>query len=133
LSIVVAYLTERRWAKVVDPGWSECDLVIYCHPYTEVRACTVQEDHGSGRRLIRVRFQMRPRAPFWLACILALAVSAAAGVWLGPLAAITAAGGLVLALAAIWWHAARRSGRAVSVFDQAAGNLDMICCEQHPC
>jgi O-antigen biosynthesis protein len=131
LSVVVAYLTERRWAKVIDPGWSDRDLVIYCHPWTEVRACTVQEDHGSGRRLVRVRFQMRPRAPIWLAGVLAFAIAAAAGVWLGVIAGVGIASSLLAALSGVWWHAARRSGRAVSVFDHAAGKLEMICCEQH--
>src|SRR5262249_53764790 len=61
LGAVVSYLTERRWAKVVDHGWADWDLVVYCHPWAEVRVATVQEDHGSGRRLIRARFAVRFR------------------------------------------------------------------------
>jgi hypothetical protein len=57
LEAVVAYLTERRWAKVVDNGWSNWDVLVNCQPWTDVRACTVQEDHGSGKRLFRVRFR----------------------------------------------------------------------------
>jgi GT2 family glycosyltransferase len=130
LSVVVAYLTERRWAKVVDPGWSDRDLVIYCHPWTEVRVCTVQENHGSGRRLIRVRFQMHPRGAMWLAVAVAAAGVAAAGVWLGALAGLATAGGLLMVFGSVWCHSARRSGRAVSVFDHAARQLELVSCER---
>lgn len=130
LSVVVAYLTERRWAKVVDPGWSDRDLVIYCHPWTEVRVCTVQEDHGSGRRLIRVRFQMRPRGVMWLVGTFAIATSIAVGFSFGFLSGSAALASTAIVLAAIWSHAARRSGRAISVFDNAANKLEMVCCRQ---
>jgi hypothetical protein len=130
LNAVVAYLTERRWAKVVDPGWSNLDLVIYCHPWTEVRVCTVQEDHGSGRRLIRVRFQMRPRGVLWLAGGVAMACAVTIAITVGALAGLAFGGCMVVAFTEIWWHAARRSGRAISVFARAANRLEMVCCEQ---
>jgi hypothetical protein len=129
LNTVVQYLTERRWAKVVDPGWSDRDLVIYCHPWTEVRVCSVQEDHGSGRRLIRVRFQMCPRASFWLAIILSSLTGTVAAVWLGALSAVGFALPSAIALLGVWRYAAHRSGRAVSVFDHAATKLELICCQ----
>jgi GT2 family glycosyltransferase len=129
LSAVVAYLTERRWAKVVDPGWSDRDLVIYCHPWTEVRVCSVQEDHGGSGRLIRVRFQMRPRAAMWLASAVGLVTTAVLGAWLGTLIGAATAGGVALALVGVWWHATRCSGRAISVFDYAAGKLELFSCE----
>ena len=130
LRVVVAYLTERRWAKVVDPGWSDRDLVIYCHPWTEVRVCTVQENHGSGRRLIRVGFQMRPRSAMWLACLVATAGAAAVGIGAGLGAGLATAAGLLVAMICVWWDAARRGGRAVSVLDHAAGQLELISCER---
>jgi GT2 family glycosyltransferase len=37
LDAVAAYLTERRWAKELGAGWEAWDLLIYCHPLTEVR------------------------------------------------------------------------------------------------
>jgi GT2 family glycosyltransferase len=131
LNAVVAYLTERRWAKVVDPGWSNHDLIIYCHPWTQVRVCTVQEDHGSGRRLIRVRFQMRPRGIMWLAGCASVALAAATGMWVGVSVGVAFGVSLVAALAGVWWHAAWRSGRAISVIDHEASNLEMVCCEHH--
>jgi hypothetical protein len=130
LNAVVAYLTERRWAKVVDPGWSNRDLLIYCHPWTEVRICTVQEDHGSGRRLIRARFQMRPRGVMYLALAAAIIVTALVVTRIGIIAAAVVSSALLFVFAAIWAHAAQRSGRAVSVFDHAAAKLDMVQCEK---
>jgi hypothetical protein len=62
---------------------------------------------------------------------LALAIATAVGVWPGVLAGSAIAGSLLVALVGLWCHAARRSGRAVSVFDHAASKLEMICCEQH--
>ncbi len=129
LNAVVAYLTERRWAKVVDPGWADRDLVIYCHPCTEVRICTVQEDHGSGRRLIRARFQMRPRGVMYLAIAAAVAVTSLVGAQLGVFAAALTFSALALTFAAIWTHAARRSGRSISVLNHAAAKLEMACCK----
>jgi O-antigen biosynthesis protein len=60
LDRVVAYLEDQRWAAEVDSGWSDWDLEIYCHPWTAVQVTTTQEDHGSGKRLIRVRYRLRP-------------------------------------------------------------------------
>ena len=59
LDRVVAYLNERRWGKSLDSGWSDGDLEVHCHPWTTVQVCTAQEDHGSGKRLIRVRYRLR--------------------------------------------------------------------------
>jgi GT2 family glycosyltransferase len=129
LNAVVAYLTERRWAKVVDPGWSDRDLVIYCHPWTEVRVCTVQEDHGAGRRLIRARFRMIPRSAMGLAVCAAAIGSIAAGVWLGTLSGLVVMGITALCLSCVWGHAAWQCGRALSVFDNAASKLELTCCE----
>jgi hypothetical protein len=129
LSAVVAYLTERRWAKAIDPGWSDWDVVVYCHPWTEVAACTVQEDHGGGRRLIRARFRLRLRN--WARLVGAAALLAAAGVaaWLSPAAGGGIAACLLALGAGVWCRGARRAARAVAVFDRAAGKLGLIRCE----
>ncbi len=60
LDRVVAYLTNHHWALEVGSGWSDWDIEIHCHPWTVLQVCTAQEDHGSGKRLIRVRYRLRP-------------------------------------------------------------------------
>ena len=54
---LVSVLDERQCIKMVDTGWSHWDLEIPYAPMTNVRLCTAQEEHGGGRRLIRVRFK----------------------------------------------------------------------------
>src|SRR5205823_2039150 len=58
LGLAVAYLDEYRWGKVIDSGWSDWDLEVYCDRWTIIRVYSAQEEHGSGKRLIRVRFRM---------------------------------------------------------------------------
>src|SRR5207249_1008736 len=60
LSLVAADLKGCRWGLVLDSGWSEWDLEIGCHSCAILRVCTAQEDHGGGKRLIRVRYRLRP-------------------------------------------------------------------------
>jgi GT2 family glycosyltransferase len=125
LAVVVAYLIEGRWGRVIDSGWGEWDLRIDCHGWTAVEVCTTQENHGGPRRLIRTRFRLRPR--------MKLRFVQAAGV---VLAGVTAgyslpAGAAVLGcLAGIqtwaWWRGVRRGGRAVRVFEIAAGQLGLL-------
>lgn len=50
---------DHNWFVLRDAGWSDWDMEIHRHPWTSVRIRTVQEDHGSGRRLFRVRSTLR--------------------------------------------------------------------------
>ena len=60
LGLFIAYLLEHRWGTAIDSGWSDWDLEFSRDSWTVVRVSTVQEDHGSGRRLIRLRYVLRP-------------------------------------------------------------------------
>src|SRR5579872_1350325 len=60
LDRIVRYFGDHRWAIKIDSGWTEFDAEIVCHPWTVLQLCTAQEDHGGGRRLIRVRYRLRP-------------------------------------------------------------------------
>jgi GT2 family glycosyltransferase len=128
LGLVIAYLNERAWGKAVDSGWSDWDVEIYCHPWTIVRVTTAQEDHGSNRHLIRVRYRLRPSG--FLRGLLATAgLGAAAAVvwWSWPLAVC---GGSFLALAAaIWWCGTRRASQALAVIEVQARDLGLLRCE----
>jgi GT2 family glycosyltransferase len=128
LCAVTGYLTERRWAKELGAGWEPWDVLIYCHPLTEVRAATVQEDHGSGKRLIRVRFTMRPRTSARLAVALGLLAAGSLGAALGWVVGVGVAGGVLAAAGIGWRRAARRAARAVAVFDHAATKLKLFRC-----
>lgn len=125
LGEVVAVLTEQRWARVLDSGWSDWDLQVYCQAWTLARICTVQEDHGGGKRLIRVRFQMLPRASARLVLAAGLA---GAGVLtcIHAVAGAATAAVVLAAVAAAWRHGATRAARLVGVFSRAATKIGLF-------
>ena len=90
-------------------------------------APAAQEDHAGGKRLIRVRYRMRPSGHLQaLGAAAAFAAVAAAGLLSSPIAA--AAGLLVAAVAGMWWRGACRATRMVAVIDKCAHELEMIPC-----
>jgi GT2 family glycosyltransferase len=131
VGLVIAYLDERGWGKVVDAGWSDWDVEVYCHPWAVVEATTAQEEHGGGRHLVRVRYRLR-QAGYTRALALAAtgAALAAAGWRLGPLAVAAAA--LWAMWGVIWCHGAYKASRVLAIFDLMAGRLGMIRCEAGP-
>lgn len=129
LGMVVAYLNEHRWGKTIDTGWRDWDLEIYCHPWTVVQACTVQEEHGSGKRLIQARFRLRTSGYTRLlvggACGSAM-IAAMFQLW--PAAIVAAL--LVVAGLGAWISGVFRAGQAVGAFDIVAGQLGLIRCDR---
>jgi hypothetical protein len=115
---------------VTDSGWSDWDLEIHCDPWTVVQVCTVQEEHGGGRRCVRVRYRLRPS---WYLRLLGLAIVLAGGATLasllvpgGATVALPAAGAvIVLACAGLWWRGTARAARAATLFDTLARELGM--------
>jgi GT2 family glycosyltransferase len=128
VGLFIAYLLEHRWGTTIDTGWSDWDVKVHCHPWTLVRVCTAQEDHGGGKHLIRVRYRLQltgfARA---LAGLGLVGAAVTAGVSVG-LAALGA--GLVAALLlAARWRGACLAGRVVSGLDGLARGLGLIPCE----
>jgi len=124
---VLDRLTALRWPKVIDTGWSDWDLQVDCHPWTALRISTTQEEHGSGKRLIRVRYRLRFRriaiVTLVAGCLLILAASR---LHIG-LAAVSGVIGLV-ALAAVWWRGATAAAQVTRIVDGAASRLGLIRC-----
>ncbi len=111
---------------MIDAGWSDWDLEVYCHPHpwTVVRVVTAQEEHGNGRRLIRARFTLRltsyGRLLAWGA------VFAAVSAWfLGPRAMVACAVALLTCLW-MWGRGTRQAAQVVGVFDRVAEQLGWI-------
>jgi len=130
LGLVIAYLNQHGWGKVIDSGWWDWDLEIYCHPWTVVRVRTAQEDHGGHKHLIRVVYQLRPTR--YLKAVGAGAFfCAAAAAWLGwPLAGCAAF--LLAFCAAVWWYGTRQASRVPPIFDLMGGQLGLIRCQATP-
>ncbi len=132
LARVVAYLNEHRWGKAIDSGWSDWDLEIYCHPWTIVQVCTAQEDHGSGKHLIPVRYRLRPSG-----YTKAMAITGIVGVLAGILfqawpSAVGAAILLVICIA-LWGRGTQRASQVVAIFDALAEQLRLVRCGAPSC
>jgi O-antigen biosynthesis protein len=128
LGLVIAYLNEHRWGRTIDSGWEDWDLEIYCHPWTVVRVCTAQENHGAGKRLIRVRYGLRPSGYTRLLGLAALAAAGPAVIFQSWPIALVASGFLAAGLAA-WWRGRYRAAQAVGLFDAIARDLRLLRCQ----
>ncbi len=128
LGDVLSRLTDLRWPQVIDAGWSDWDLEVYCHPCTALQICTTQEEHGGQKRLIRVRYRLTLRR-IAVAAMLAggLITLAASQLHLG-LAAASVVLGLVV-LAAAGWRGARAAAQVTRIVDGAAIRLGLIRCQ----
>ena len=131
VGLVVAYLTERGWGKTIDSGWADWDVEVFCHPWSVVQVCTAQEEHGSGKVLLRVRYRLQPAGVTQALALLALAATAAAVGW--PSWPLGVVAGLLVALGAgVWWSGTRRAAQAVAVVDAMAKKLGLLRCEPSP-
>jgi GT2 family glycosyltransferase len=127
LNQVAACLAKRRWGRAIDSGWSDWDLEVSGDRYTAVQVRTVQEEHGGGKRLIRVSYRVRPRGTLWLLAGLGVALTAAVAVVNPALAAAPALTALA-SVACVWWRGLRTAGAVARVFDTAAAGLKLTRC-----
>src|SRR5262245_23261081 len=124
LDLVIAYLNERGWGKTIDSGWEDWDLEVYCHPWTVLQICTAQEDHGAGKRLIRIRYRLRLSGmtkAFATTAFLASTIAA----FLDPWTLAVSAGVLLIGWIGIWLRGTARAGEAAAVVDGMARQLNL--------
>jgi GT2 family glycosyltransferase len=131
LDCAVTYLTKRRCGLVIDTGWSEWDLQIVCHAWTVVEVRTAQEDHGSGKRLIRVRYKVRPSGYMRVLLVGALISALGAGL-LGAWYPAALALVLVTGCVGFWCRGVKLAAQAVGMLDALAGGLGLIPCTPRP-
>jgi GT2 family glycosyltransferase len=129
LNRVIAYLSEHRWSRAIDSGWSTWDLEVAGDRYTAVRICTVQEEHGGGKRLIRVRYRVSPRGPFWLLAGLGAVLTAVVGALFPPLVAAIPAVAASILVVYVWWRGVRVGGQVARVVDGTAARLNLVRCD----
>jgi GT2 family glycosyltransferase len=116
-----------RWGLTIDSGWSGWDLELYCHPWTIVQVYTAQEDHGGLKRLIRVRYRLRPSGYIkGLGLVSATLVGIAIGLEFWP--AAVAGLGLLGLCGGLWWRGTRRAAQVVAVVDGMARSLELYRC-----
>lgn len=120
----IAGLAEQRWGKAVDSPFTASDVEICAHAWTLLHVCTVQEEHGGGKRLIRIRYRLRPTRFAWLMAGLGtLTVAAAAEAH--ALAGLGAAAAVVATLLGAWWRGSRLASHAIGVFEEFARRLGL--------
>ena len=124
----IKFLDAHGWGKTLDTGWSHWDLEIHCHPWTVVQVCTAQEEHGGGKRLIRVRYRLR-LSGYTRTLALGAVVSAGAALVFLSWVPATVAALLAAACLGVWWRGTRRARHVVALFDSIARELGLIRCE----
>jgi GT2 family glycosyltransferase len=130
LDRAVAYFTGHRWGLALDAGWSDWDVAVHCDPGLIVQVCTAQEDHHAGKRLLRVRYRLRPGDDL-KTLALASAAAFAAGTLLGSWAALAGGTVLLAVVAGLWWHGRRRAGLVAAAIDAQASQMGLVRCRQN--
>jgi glycosyltransferase involved in cell wall biosynthesis len=128
LAALIGYLTEHRWGKIIDSGWSDWDVEVYCHPWTVLQVFTTQENHGCRKFLIRVRYRQRFSGNTKVLAAAAVLVGGAIS-FVNLWAAWGVIAALALACTGIWWRGTFRAAAAQAVLDTLASKLGMIPCE----
>jgi GT2 family glycosyltransferase len=123
----VVELAEAGWVRTVDPVQATWDVLVHCDRWTATQTRTVQEDHGSGRRLLRVRHRVRPTVLGWAVSLVAVVALMAGALLPSPLAALYGAA-LLVGGALCWWHGTRVAGRVADAFTRAAAELGFALC-----
>jgi hypothetical protein len=102
-------------------------VVIHSHPWTLLHVLTTQENHGGKKRLLRVRFEMRPSGLLIVAGLMGAIVSG--------VTALLHGWGAVLPLAAlgifclgVWWRGRQRAAQAAAVFESLGRSLGFFRC-----
>jgi GT2 family glycosyltransferase len=128
LNLFIAFLYEHRWGTTIDEGWSDWDVEAHGHPWTALHVCTTQEEHGGGKRLIRVRYRLQltpfARAAGWLGAVIAGTCAL-----FNFIAGAAVAGVLGALLLGAWLRGTALAGAVVAGLDGLARGQGLIQCE----
>jgi hypothetical protein len=129
LERALAFLDEHRWGRVLDTGWCEWDMAVYCDSGLILKVVTAQEDHGRGKRLIRIRYQLGPTARLRVIGAVSLVALAVVAQPYPRLA--MAAVALVLGLGVrAWVRGLSAATRVMALFRAQAHQMDLIDCSE---
>jgi GT2 family glycosyltransferase len=124
LGRLIDYLAVHRWVKTIDSGWTDWDVELHLHPWSVLRVCTAQEEHGGGRRLVRIRYSLRPSGATY-ALLAAASVGLGVALAVRPELVLVAAALVAPAGLAAWWRGMVLAGRAIGLIDALASGLGM--------
>ncbi len=127
LQRAIEELNPYRCVTRLDSGWSPWDIEVFAHRWTELQLCTVQEDHGSGRRLMRLRYHVQwSKYSILTAGMMLLMVAATVQTrpFMASLIGVALVAGLILA----WQRGLHLAAQVAAIVDNAALNMGMIRC-----
>ncbi len=127
----VAFMEVHRWGKMLDTGWLDWDLSVYCDSGLVLKVVTVQEEHGQGKRMIRIRFQLVPSARLRVVATVSLVALALVALTYPRVAMAAAALALALGVRA-WVRGLSAAARVVTLFGALAQELNLIPCSEAP-
>ena len=128
LSNLLSRLRGDGWTVTVDNQQALWDMRVHSSPWSSVQIRTVQEDHGSGGRLIRARYRLRLTKLTW--AVLAMgALGAATTVMYDSLPAAISLAVAGAATWAAWRQGAALASRVMGIMTEVAETLGMLECD----
>ena len=125
----VAELSDSRWGVTLDTGWADWDAEIFGHPWTCVRVTSVQEEHGEGKRLVRLRYRF---GPTWLGWTVLAVMAASVGLAAALEPGVASVLGGIAVVAVVWTagRGGRLAARIRDAFDRNARAIGLIPCDR---
>jgi GT2 family glycosyltransferase len=121
-------LSQHRWGRVVDSGWTPWDLRVYSDPLVYLQVRTTEENHGGNKRLIRIHQSIRPR-DLTLLLLAITAVGLAVFSFYKPVDGGIIAGVAGFVVLALWTRCTRMAAKTAALFEHVAKDLGLIRCE----
>jgi hypothetical protein len=131
LQRVVDHLGAHGCGKSIDTGWTDADLEVFHDPWKTVRMCTMQEDHGSGRRLLRIRYQQRFGGLAQAVALLGV-VATVVGMSVNWTAGLACAAATLACLGTVWYSGRRLLRKLAHVVDELALGMGLSRCDAKP-
>jgi GT2 family glycosyltransferase len=122
---LVSYLDAHRCGKTVDTGWSDNDLEVFRDIWTRVSIDTVQEEHGSGNRIVRVRSRLHT-STLTKTCLVVGAILVSMATFISPAVAVGWSIGITLLLGRAWYRGALLHSKLSEVIDGFALEMSLV-------
>ncbi len=126
---LVTHLDAHRCGKTIDTGWTDTDLQVFRDVWAVVAVSTVQEEHGSENRVIRVRAHLHTSRLTKILAVLGCIVIAL-GAWISiPLGVAWTLTFLFLLFAA-WYRGSVLASKLIEIVDELAVGMGLVPCSK---
>lgn len=117
-----SYMSSSGWLHSPNSGWEPYDLSVVLSHWFRSRMVTAEEDHGAGKRLLRIRLTLVPTSLFWMLMLPGIGASA-----LIAFHDTVAARIVLLAWILLAWILLRQAMRGQSLIASAMDNMVAGC------